>query len=376
MPEQQQTLKVLLTGGGTGGHVFPALAVADAIKSMYPGTQFLFVGAEGKMEMERVPQAGYEIVGLPVAGLQRGFSWRSLQRNISFPIKLMRSSRKARGIIRSFQPDVVIGTGGYASGPVMRAAQKMGIPTLIQEQNSFPGITNRLLAKGAARICVAYEGLEKWFPADKIVHSGNPVRQDILHLTDKKAEAQQHFGLDPQRDTVYITGGSLGAKTLNDAVAQAIDLLSGPSAPNVIWQCGRYYHEMYKDAAVAALPNVHLLPFVDRADLAYAASDIVVARAGALTISELCIVGVPTVLVPSPNVAEDHQTKNALALAQIGAARIIRDVDAAEKLIPETLMILENDALAFSLSENIRPLGKPNAAKVIAEEAITICKKK
>jgi UDP-N-acetylglucosamine--N-acetylmuramyl-(pentapeptide) pyrophosphoryl-undecaprenol N-acetylglucosamine transferase len=376
MPEQNQILKVLLTGGGTGGHVFPALAVADAIKAMYPGTQFLFVGAEGRMEMERVPQAGYEIVGLPVAGIQRGFSWRSLQRNISFPIKLLRSSRKARGILRSFQPDVVIGTGGYASGPVMRAAQRMGIPTLIQEQNSFPGVTNRLLAKQADRICVAYDGMEKWFPADKIVHSGNPVRQDILNLKDKKAEGQRHFGLDPQRDTIYLTGGSLGARTLNDAVVCAEKLLGEPNAPNLIWQCGRYYYEMFKDLPVAALPNVHILPFVDRADLAYAAADIVVSRAGALTISELCIVGVPAVLVPSPNVSEDHQTKNALALTQIGAARIVRDVDAAEKLIPETLMILGNDALSFGLSESIRSLGKPDAAHVIAEEAINICKKK
>ena len=240
MPEQNHIYKILLTGGGTGGHVFPALAVADAIKAMYPGAQFLFVGAEGKMEMERVPQAGYEIVGLPVAGIQRGFSWRSLQRNISFPIKLLRSSRKARGILRSFQPDVVIGTGGYASGPVMRAAQRMKIPTLIQEQNSYPGITNRLLAKQADRICVAYEGMEKWFPADKIVHSGNPVRQDILDLKDKRAAGQMHFGLDPQRDTIYLTGGSLGARTLNDAVVAANDLLSGPNAPNLIWQCARH----------------------------------------------------------------------------------------------------------------------------------------
>ena len=376
MPEQHKTLKVLLTGGGTGGHVFPALAVADAIKAMRPDTQFLFVGAEGKMEMERVPQAGYEIVGLPVAGIQRGFSWRSIQRNISFPIKLMRSSRKARGIIRSFQPDVVIGTGGYASGPVMRAAQKMCIPTLIQEQNSYPGITNRLLAKSAVRICVAYDGMEKWFQADKINLSGNPVRQDILHLSEKKNEGLKYFGLDPKRDTIYLTGGSLGAKTLNDAVVEAEQLLSAPGAPNLIWQCGRYYHEMYKDSSVAALPNVHLLPFVDRADLAYAAADLVIARAGALTISELCIVGLPSILVPSPNVAEDHQTKNALALSQIGAARIVRDVDAVEKLIPEALMILENDALSFALGESIRPLGKPNAAKVIAQEAINIAHQK
>ena len=365
-------LRIMITGGGTGGHIFPALAVADAIKVMMPHAKFLFVGAEGKMEMERVPQAGYDIIGLPVAGFQRGFSWSSISRNISFPIKLLRSARKARRIVQDFNPQIVIGTGGYASGPVMRAAQNMDIPTVIQEQNSYPGITNRYLAKKANKICVAYEGLEEWFPADKIIHTGNPVRQDIVNVGAKRQEALQHFGLDMARKTIYITGGSLGARTLNDAIMAAEGVLSTPNAPNVIWQCGRFYHEMVKDCAVAQLPNVHLLPFVDRADLAYAASDVVVARAGALTISELCIVGVPTVLVPSPNVAEDHQTKNALALSQIGAARIIRDADAAEKLITEALLILENDGLAFSLSENIRPLGKPNAAKAIADAALDL----
>jgi UDP-N-acetylglucosamine--N-acetylmuramyl-(pentapeptide) pyrophosphoryl-undecaprenol N-acetylglucosamine transferase len=365
-------IRIMLTGGGTGGHVFPALAVADAIKARYPKAQFLFVGAEGKMEMERVPQAGYDIIGLPVAGFQRGFSWSSIRRNISLPIKLLRSSRKARSIIQGFKPQIVIGTGGYASGPVMRAAQKLGIPTLIQEQNSYPGITNKILAKKATKICVAYEGLEQWFPADKIYHTGNPVRQDIVNIGTKKQEGIQHFGLDPSKKTIYITGGSLGARILNEAVMGALEALSAPDAPNVIWQCGRYYHEMVMGSEVAKLPNVKLLPFVDRADLAYAAADVVVARAGALTISELCIVGVATILVPSPNVSEDHQTKNALALSQIGAARIIRDVDAAEKLIPEALLILNNEALAFGLSEAIRPLGKPNAAVAIAETVLDL----
>ncbi len=365
-------LRIMVTGGGTGGHIFPALAVADALKAMHPTAKFLFVGAEGKMEMERVPQAGYEIVGLPVAGLQRGFSWSSIRRNLSFPIKLLRSTRMARRIVKDFAPHVVIGTGGYASGPVMRTAQQMGIPTVIQEQNSYPGLTNKLLAKNAERICVAYEGMDMWFPIEKIIHTGNPVRQDIANVTAKRPVAIQHFGLDAARKTIYITGGSLGARTLNEAVMGATELLSAPDAPNVIWQCGRYYHEMVKDSAAAQLPNVKLLPFVDRADLAYAAADVVVARAGALTISELCIVGVPAILVPSPNVAEDHQTKNALALSQIGAARIVRDVDAAEKMMAEAMLVLNNESLAFSLGENIRPLGKPNAAKAIAETALNL----
>ncbi len=362
----------MVTGGGTGGHIFPALAVADAIKAMHPTAKFLFVGAEGKMEMERVPKAGYEIVGLPVAGLQRGFSWTSIRRNLSFPMKLLRSTRQAKRIVRDFAPHVVIGTGGYASGPVMRAAQQIGIPTVVQEQNSYPGLTNKMLAKNARRICVAYEGMDTWFPIEKINHTGNPVRQDITNVATKRPEAIQHFGLDANRKTIYITGGSLGARTLNEAVMGATELLAAPDAPNVIWQCGRYYHEMVKDCAVAQLPNVKLLPFVDRADLAYAAADVVVARAGALTISELCIVGAPSVLVPSPNVAEDHQTKNALALSQIGAARIVRDMDAAEKMLHEAMLVLNNESLAFSLSENIRPLGKPNAAKAIAETALNL----
>lgn len=365
-------LKILVTGGGTGGHIFPALAIADCIKAKHPDTVFLFVGAEGRMEMERVPQAGYPIVGLPVAGFQRGFTLQSLQKNISFPIKLLRSARKARSIVKEFQPDVVIGTGGYASGPVMRAAQQLGIPTLIQEQNSFPGVTNRLLAKKSNRICVAYEGLDQWFPADKIVYTGNPVRQDIVDPGTKRADAIAWFKLDPNRKTIYLTGGSLGSRTMNEAVEAATELLSAPDAPNLIWQCGRYYHEMVKELPVAHLPNVHLLPFVDRVDLAYAAADLVVARAGALTISELCVVGVPSILVPSPNVAEDHQTKNALALTQLSAARLVRDADAPEKLMQEALIVLNNDALSFSLSENIRPLGKPNAARNIADEALRL----
>jgi UDP-N-acetylglucosamine--N-acetylmuramyl-(pentapeptide) pyrophosphoryl-undecaprenol N-acetylglucosamine transferase len=371
MPDNKN-IKVLLTGGGTGGHVFPAIAIADAIRALHPEAEFLFVGAKGKMEMERVPQAGYKIEGLSIAGFQRGFSLTSLRRNLSFPFKLIGSSMRAKRILKNFQPDIVIGTGGYASGPVMRAAQQLGIPTVIQEQNSYPGITNKLLAKHAARICVAYDGMDQYFPPEKIRLTGNPVRQDLLDLSGKFSEARQALKLDPAKKTVYLTGGSLGARTLNEAMAAAQKILAGRQDIQVLWQCGRFYLEQYKECDTAQLPNVQLVPFVERVDLAYAAADLIIARAGALTISELCIVGKPVILVPSPNVAEDHQTKNALALSQVGAARLIRDVEAIEKLLPETLLVLENEALAFSLSECIGALARPNAARIIADNVLEL----
>ncbi|HNM24576.1 MAG TPA: undecaprenyldiphospho-muramoylpentapeptide beta-N-acetylglucosaminyltransferase [Saprospiraceae bacterium] len=374
MTDTTQQPRILLTGGGTGGHVFPAIAIADALRKMYPQAEFLFVGANGRMEMERVPQAGYRIEGLNIAGFQRGFSLRSLGKNLSFPFKLLSSSRKAKRIVRSFRPDVVIGTGGYASGPVMRASQSLGIPTLIQEQNSYPGVTNRLLAKRAGAVCVAYDGMEQWFPADKVVFTGNPVRQDIVDLNGKHDAGLSHFGLQKGLKTILITGGSLGARTLNEAMTEAAGLLAD-SPVQVLWQCGRFYIGQYEHSDTAQLPNVHILPFIDRVDLAYAASDVIIARAGALTISELCLVGKPAVLVPSPNVAEDHQTKNALSLVEKGAARLIRDVDAVEKMIPEALLVLQNEAMAFSLSESIRPLGRPNAAETIALEALKLIQK-
>ncbi len=374
MTDTTQQPRILLTGGGTGGHVFPAIAIADALRRMHPGAEFLFVGANGRMEMERVPQAGYRIEGLNIAGFQRGFSLRSLGKNLSFPFKLLGSSRKAKRIVRDFRPDVVIGTGGYASGPVMRAAQSLGIPTLIQEQNSYPGVTNRLLAKRAGAVCVAYDGMEQWFPADKLVFTGNPVRQDIVDLNGKHEEGLAHFGLQKGVKTILITGGSLGARTLNEAMAEATGLLAD-SPVQVLWQCGRFYIGQFENSDTAQLPNVHILPFIDRVDLAYAASDVIIARAGALTISELCLVGKPSILIPSPNVAEDHQTKNALSLVEKGAARLVRDVDAIEKMIPEALLVLQNEALAFNLSESIRPLGRPNAAETIAQEALKLIKK-
>lgn len=366
--------RILITGGGTGGHVFPAIAIADAIKRQHPQAEFLFVGAVGKMEMERVPKAGYPIEGLNIAGFQRGFSLSSLRRNLSFPFKLFSSTLRARRIVRRFQPDVVIGTGGYASGPVMRAAQGLGIPTLIQEQNSYAGVTNRLLAKRATRICVAYDHMEQYFPADKIVFTGNPVRQDILSLEQKRQEGLAYYNLDAGKKTIVILGGSLGARTLNEAMAANTGLLAGQPGIQVVWQCGRFYEFEYSNCETAKLPQVRVMAFIDRMDLLFAAADLIISRAGALTISELCLVGKPAILVPSPNVAEDHQTKNALALVEKSAARLVRDGEAVEKALPEALMILNNDAMMFSLGENIHHLGKPKAADTIATVALECIK--
>lgn len=375
-----QKLKVLVTGGGTGGHVFPAIAIADAIKKLRPETEFLFVGAHGKMEMERVPKAGYAIEGLNVAGFQRSMSLK----NLSFPFKLLKSLWKARSIVRKFQPDVVIGTGGYASGPVMRAAQRAGIPTLIQEQNSYAGVTNKLLARRASKICVAYDHMEQFFPQDRIVFTGNPVRSDILNLEGKREEGLKYYGLDPEKKTIVVIGGSLGARTLNNAMRDNVEFFEKHSRSEgegrgggiqAIWQCGKFYEYEYTAMETAKLPNIQCRAFIDRMDLLYAAADVVISRAGALSISELCLVGKPAILVPSPNVAEDHQTKNALALVEKGAARLVRDAEAGEKMLQDALLILESEALAFSLSESIRQMGRPNAAEAIAREAIKLAEK-
>ena len=364
MSEKQ--LKIMITGGGTGGHVFPAIAIADAIKKLRPETEFLFVGANGKMEMERVPKAGYPIVGLNVAGFQRSMSVK----NLSFPFKLLSSLWKARRIVRAFKPDVVIGTGGYASGPVMRSAQRANIPTLIQEQNSYAGVTNKLLGKRAEKVCVAYDHMEAFFPEDRIVFTGNPVRSDILNLEGKRAEGLQYYGLDPEKRTIVVIGGSLGARTLNNAMRDNVQFFEKYDGVQVLWQCGKFYEYEYSACETAKLPNVQIRAFIDRMDLLYAAADVLISRAGALSISELCLVGKPAILVPSPNVAEDHQTKNALALVEKGAARLVRDAEAVEKMMQEALLILESEALAFSLGESIRQLGRPNAADAIALEAI------
>ena len=358
----------MITGGGTGGHVFPAIAIADAIKKLRPETEFLFVGANGKMEMERVPQAGYPIVGLNIAGFQRRMSWR----NLSFPFKLLSSVWKARRIVSEFKPDVVIGTGGYASGPVMSSAQRTKIPTLIQEQNSYAGVTNKILGKRAEKVCVAYDHMDAFFPADKLAFTGNPVRSDILKLDGKREEGLQYYGLDPEKKTIVVIGGSLGARTLNNALRDNAAFFEKYDGVQVLWQCGKFYEYEYSACETAKLPNVHIRAFIDRMDLLYATADVVVSRAGALSISELCLIGKPAVLVPSPNVAEDHQTKNALALVEKGAARLVRDAEAVERMLQEALLILESEALAFSLSESIRQLGRPNAAEAIALEAIKL----
>ncbi len=365
---EDKAQRILITGGGTGGHVFPAIAIADAIKKLQPQTEFLFVGANGKMEMERVPKAGYVIEGLNISGFQRSLSLQ----NLSFPYKLLTSLWKARRIVNRFRPDVVIGTGGYASGPVMKAAQRAGIPTLIQEQNSYAGVTNKLLAKKAALVCVAYDHMEAFFAPEKIVFTGNPVRSDIVHLEGKRAEGLQYYGLDPSKKTIVVIGGSLGARTLNTALRDNTAFLEKYDGLQVLWQCGRFYDYEFNSCDTARLANVKLFPFIDRMDLLYAVADVIVSRAGALSISELCLIGKPVILVPSPNVAEDHQTKNALALVDKGAARLVRDAEAGEKMLQEALLILENEALAFSLSESIRQLGRPNAADAIARQALKL----
>lgn len=368
-------LRILISGGGTGGHIFPAIAIADALRRLRPEAEFLFVGANGRMEMERIPQAGYRIVGIDIAGLQRGLSWNSLRQNLALPFKLWRSWQAARRIVRDFGPDVAIGTGGYASWAALRVSQRMGVPTLIHEANSYAGIANRQLARRAQRVCVAYEGMERYFPAERIVFTGNPVRADLLEVASKRAEGLAFYGLKDDRKTLAVVGGSLGARTLNEAMARSADLLAQRPDVQVLWQCGRYYEKQYRDCATARLPNVQLRPFIERMDLLYAAADVVIARAGALTISELAVVGKPAVLVPSPNVAEDHQTRNAEALAKRGAALLVPDAEAAERLLPEALALLDDPQRQATLREHLQPFARPNAAEAIALEALRLCER-
>ncbi|MFT6320251.1 MAG: UDP-N-acetylglucosamine--N-acetylmuramyl-(pentapeptide) pyrophosphoryl-undecaprenol N-acetylglucosamine transferase [Granulosicoccus sp.] len=362
-------LKVIISGGGSGGHVFPAIAIANEFKKQCPDAEILFVGAKGKIEMEKVPKAGFPIKGLWISGFHRKLALR----NLMFPFKLVSSLFKAFGIIQSFKPDVVIGVGGYASGPTLQVATMKGIPTLIQEQNSFPGITNRLLAKKVNRICVAYEGMNKFFPEEKIRLTGNPVRQDIVELTDKKEEGLKHFGLVQNKRTILLFGGSLGARTLNDSMAANKDLLEKNQNVQVLWQAGKLYIEEFNQSATAQLDNVKILPFIDRMDLAYAMADVVICRAGALTISELCLVGKPAILIPSPNVAEDHQTMNAKALSTKDAGILVEDKN-AKKMLEQALHILDNEQVMNDLKKNIRKLAKANAATNIVSEILQIIK--
>lgn len=366
-----EELRLIISGGGTGGHIFPALSIANAVKAKYPDAEILFVGAENRMEMQRVPAAGYRIIGLPVSGFDR----KHLLKNIVVLWKLMKSRRMARRIIRNFRPHVAVGVGGYASGPTLKEAGAMGIPTLLQEQNSYAGVTNKLLAKDAARICVAYEGMERFFPKEKIKITGNPVRQNLLEATITHDEAIKSFGLDPTKKTILIVGGSLGARTLNDSMMQAWDALKDTDV-QFIWQTGKYYYEaIASQLSGKELPNVHVCDFISSMDAAYAASDLVISRAGAGSISEFCLLGKAVLLVPSPNVSEDHQTKNALALVNKGAALYVKDAEASVQLIPLALDTVKDEEKLSQLSKNIQTLALHNSAEIIADEAIALALK-
>lgn len=369
-----EPLRIIISGGGTGGHIFPAVSIANAIREISPSAEILFVGAEGRMEMQRVPAAGYEIKGLPVAGFDRKHLWR----NVSVLIKLMKSRRLARKIVSEFRPQVAVGVGGYASGPTLDVAQKMGIPTLLQEQNSYAGVTNKLLAKKAKRICVAYEGMERFFPAEAIMMTGNPVRQNLLHAHHTREEAIAAMGLDPAKRTVLLIGGSLGARTLNDSVLENLSLIRQQKHIQFVWQTGKYYSQSIAErlAAQRCPANLKVMDFISNMDVAYAAADLVISRAGAGSISEFCLLGKPVILVPSPNVAEDHQTKNAMALVQKDAALFVADAEAPRTLMPLAVNTVNDSAKLASLSENVKKLAMPNAAEVIAREVIKLAEGK
>lgn len=364
-------IRVIISGGGTGGHIFPALSIANAVKAKCPDAEILFVGADNRMEMQRVPAAGYRIIGLPVSGFDR----KNLLKNVAVLWRLVKSQCKARRVIREFQPHVAVGVGGYASGPTLKMAGSMGIPTLIQEQNSYAGVTNKLLAQKAHRICVAYEGMERFFPKDKILLTGNPVRQNLLDNRVAHDEAVRTFGLDPAKKTILVVGGSLGARTLNESMLQAWDALK-ESDVQVIWQTGKYYYEQITAQLKGKeLPNVHVCDFISSMDAAYAAADLVISRAGAGSISEFCLLGKAVILVPSPNVAEDHQTKNALALVKKDAALYVKDADAAVQLLPLALDTIGNEEMLSNLRKNILTLAYHHSAEVIADEVIALAMK-
>lgn len=361
--------KVIISGGGTGGHIFPAIAIANALKRRDAGIDILFVGAQGRMEMEKIPKAGYQIVGLPIAGLQRKLDLK----NLMLPFKVINSVMKARAIVKQFRPDVAVGVGGYASAPLLFAASWMKVPCLIQEQNSYAGITNKQLGKRVKKICVAYDGMEKFFPSDKIVLTGNPVRHDIIHTESKREEGLKYFGLKGDRKILLVIGGSLGARTINDAIRANLDELSR-SGIEVLWQTGNNYFDANSVAANDFHERIKVLAFIDRMDLAYAVADVVISRAGALSIAELCVTGKPGILVPSPNVAEDHQTKNALALVNKNAAIMVKDQEANEKMVLEALNLLQDGQMQQQLRNNIAALAKPRADEEIADEIFKLMK--
>lgn len=356
--------KIVISGGGTGGHIFPALAIANEIKKRYPNVEILFVGAEGKMEMEKVPAAGYKIVGLPIVGLQRKLTVK----NLALPFKLMKSLSLAKKILKDFKPEVVIGVGGYASGPTLKMAQRLGIPTLIQEQNSHPGKTNRLLAKKVKAVCTAYEGLESVFPPATIRLTGNPVREELNQTSRNREDAFKEFeSLDPAKKTILVMGGSLGARTLNEAVLHGMHLLEAADT-QILWQCGKYYFESMREELEAhKKAPIYLTDFIARMDAAYGVADVIISRAGALSISELCIVGKPTILVPSPNVSEDHQTKNAMALVNSKAAILVKDSVAKDQLISKALELLKEEDHMHELRIAIKRMARPNATTDIVD---------
>ena len=367
-PVESKSKRIIISGGGTGGHIFPAIAIANALKALDPNTEILFVGALGRMEMEKVPAAGYKIIGLDIQGIQR----KSILKNLKFPIKLIGSVRKALQIIKEFKPDAAVGVGGYASGPLLYAASLKGVPYLIQEQNSYAGITNKWLGKKAQKICVAFDGMEKFFPADKIIKTGNPIRRDSVDIAGKRLQAIELMKLESGKKTILVTGGSLGARTLNNSILAGMDKIQAADV-QVIWQTGKfYYKQIMEKLGNSPHPNFRVMEFVNRMDLAYAAADVIISRAGAGTIAELCVVKKPVILVPSPNVAEDHQTKNALALVQDNAALFIADRDAEAKLVDTALELIKDKDRQKTLSENIGKLALPDADEVIAKEVMKI----
>ncbi len=365
-------IRIIISGGGTGGHIFPAVSIANAIKALEPDAKILFVGAQNRMEMQRVPDAGYEIKGLPVAGFDR----KHLFKNISVIFKLIKSQLMAKQIIKQFKPQVAVGVGGYASGPTLKMAGMLGVPTLIQEQNSYAGVTNKLLAQKASKICVAYEGMERFFPKDKIIMTGNPVRQGLLKQTSHE-EAVKSFNLDPQKKVILILGGSLGARTINNTLTAGLSLIKDNPDIQFIWQTGKIYFQQVKEVVEKAgtIPNLYVNDFIKDMATAYSAADLVISRAGAGSISEFCMLGKPVILVPSPNVAEDHQTKNALALVHKDAAIYIKDIEAQEMLLPKALEVIKDKNKLEELSRNILKLALPDAAEVIAKEVLKLINK-
>lgn len=361
--KEKRNMRVLISGGGTGGHIFPAVSIANEIKLRFPEAEILFVGAESRMEMEKVPAAGYKIIGLPVYGFDR----KNLLRNFKVLWNLCKSIGMARKIVKEFKPDIAVGVGGYASGPTLWAASRMGIPTLLQEQNGFAGVTNKLLASRANAICVAYEGMERFFPADKIVMTGNPVRQDLFNETVSREEAVKFFELNPDKRVILVVGGSLGARTINRAIADAIELFNDKDV-QLIWQTGKPYDPTAKELlANKPCDNIKQMPFISRMDMAYKAADLVISRAGASSISELCLLEKPVILVPSPNVAEDHQTKNAEALSTRGAAILIKDADAQQQLVSTAVNLVSDKERLTTMSQSIAAMAQRNSAARIVE---------